>query len=196
MTTASNKETFNELCKRMGDRMNHAEAALICFQAHEAYEREFPDTAHGQGNKSDRDTSNDAFYKAAAKVSGMAPSTVSALLQVGKAIADLPKPVQRTLSASSLGKWMRGLRRLASKELASKRARIIKEFAEHERASDGDTAIERIRPKLGLMAGKTSKVPKTTTRSLARGGEMDITVGRYVVRVTVGWARPSLGACN
>src|ERR1700683_6485 len=118
-------ETFESLCKELGKYCSEAERGLLCYRAYQAYVKEHPTTAQGRASKRaaslDRDPS---FREEAAKLSGVKPSTIDALLQVGKAMATLPK--RATTAANSLP--LRCLRKLATREYDKRRAGIIEKF--------------------------------------------------------------------
>jgi hypothetical protein len=186
------EDTFTALCKELGRRVTASgtENALLCFRAYQAYLLEHPETAHGKGKgKLDRAPS---FRKAAAEVSGVAPATIDALLQVGKAIAPLPEEAKAALVGSSLVNSMRVLRKLATKEHASDRTDLITTFADQDKA-DPQSAMLVLKSKLGL-----STRPKATTDGvkarmviqpeshwLAPGARINITVGHIVFSVEV-----------
>jgi hypothetical protein len=187
--TDTKTETFSELCKELGRRISSTENALLCYRAYQAYLREKPDTAHGKGNKLDRDTSSPAFYKAAAKASGVAPATISALLQVGKAIAPLPERVKTALAGSSLGNSMRMLRKLAKKDHEKDRAELITKFAREEKA-DSKSARKSLMQTLGMApkereSHEGEEVDRKSAE-LAEGEHLELTFGHYLVRVVVG----------
>lgn len=192
--TAENKkqraETFADLCKELGHRTNSTENALLCYRAHQAYLVEHPDTARGKANKTDRDPKSIAFRTAAAEVSGVAPATIDALLQVGKAIDPLPSKTKAALVSSSLGNSMRLLRKLATKKYDKDRASLIVEFVGKEKI-DTKSAMSNLKNKLGLRSAQRENVEakmaiRPESHFFLPGEHLDVKVGRYLFRVEVG----------
>ncbi len=186
--TTEPKETFLELCQELGKRISSTENALLCYRAYRAYLREHPNTAHGKARaKLGREPS---FRKAASKASGVAPATIDALLQVGKAIDPLSKEVKAALANSSLSRSMRVLRKLATKEHNGDRAELITEFAKQEQTNP-KSAKTSLKNKLGMAGGvkesvEARVVAKPESHFILPGEHLDLKVGRYLVRVEVG----------
>lgn len=184
------EETFEDLCKELGKRVNSTENALLCYRAYQAYVAEHPSTAHGKANNLDRDPSIPSFRKAAAGASGVAPATIDALLQVGKAIAPLPKMTKAALVGSSLSNSMRMLRKLATKEHDGTRADLITAFAQQEK-TDPKSALASLKGKLGMAPAMTEHVKARMvtppeSHYFLPGDHLDMKVGQYLFRVEVG----------
>ncbi len=189
-TEPKQEDTFTELCKELGRRVTASgtENALLCFRAYQAYLLEHPETAHGKGKgKLDRAPS---FRKAAAEASGVAPATIDALLQVGKAIAPLPEEAKAALVGSSVVNSMRVLRKLSTDEHDQDRAQLITEFAREDKV-DRKSAMQNLKSKLGLSAPPKEDVEarfihEPESRDCAPGEHFDIKVQGITFRVEVG----------
>lgn len=197
-------ETFTDLCKELGKRINSMDNALLCYRAYLAYNTEHPETVQGKGNKSDRDASIPAFRNAAANASGVAVGTIDALLQVGKAIGPLPDDVKDVLKSCSLGNWTTGLRKLATSKFDDNRADIITTFANEEK-DDAEVALKNLKKKLGIKekseeqnvsvaakaAAPTKPAEKTTgeaevpAQQPAADDSFEMQLGPFSVRIMV-----------
>lgn len=183
------KQSFLALCKELGQRINSTENALLCYRAYQAYLAEHPDTGRGKARKMDRDASCPAFAKKAAEVSGVSRSTINALLQVGRAVQPLSPTIKRTLTSCSLGNWMNGLRKLATKEFDTKRVDVITTFAKQEKA-DPKSAKANLKKKLGMIPNRREGVVAKMVREpeshyCLPGEHLDVKVGGYLFRVQV-----------
>lgn len=185
----SQQETFTDLCKQLGSRISSTENALLCHRAYEVYLRQNPDTAHGKGNKSDRDQGIKSFRRAAAEASGVAAATIDALLQVGKAITPLPEQTKDVLTSCSLGNFMRGLRKLATDKFDGQREQIISDFAKQE-AVDRKSARKNLMKTLGMVneSREETRAREVGSKSseLAEGEFLEIPFNGYLVRVEIG----------
>jgi hypothetical protein len=211
MTTINNdtastnhQEIFDTSCKKLGERLNSVENALLCYAAYVAYNTMHPETMQGKGNSSDRDASIPAFRNAAAEKSGVAVSTIDALLQVGRAMGPLPEEVKDALKSSHLGSWTTGLRKLATSKFDKTRASIITKFAEAEKV-DAEEALKSLKETLGIkeksqgddtvqvaakvaptkQAEKSTGKPNESSQQPAANDSFDMQVGPFHVRIMV-----------
>lgn len=198
------QEIFDTSCKKLGERLNGVENALLCHAAYVAYNTMHPETTQGKGNSSDRDASIPAFRVAAAEKSGVAVSTIDALLQVGKAMGPLPEEVKDALKSSHLGSWTTGLRKLATSKFDKTRASIITKFAEEEKV-DAEEALKNLKTTLGIkeksqeddkvqvaakaappkQAEKTTGKPNQSSQQPPANDTFDMQVGPFHVRIMV-----------
>lgn len=176
---AQEARTFSALCKELGSRTNATENALLCHSAYTAFraERKAGDT------KAD---SVRSFRKEAAREAGLSPSTIDALLQIGKAIAPLPAETQLALKGSPLGNMTRLLRKLARDEHDENRLADVTEYLAGY-GSDPKTARAVLEKKLGCGPKRTALEARelhAETAHLAEDEYVEHAFGRgYLVRV-------------
>lgn len=198
MISHDERKNFTNLCLELGERINSAENAMLCHRAYLAYLDEYPDTARGKGNKSDRDPTCMAFRNKAAEISGVAAATIDALLQVGKALAPLSDDLKTALPSSSLS--MRTLRKLATKRFDATREDLIRTFLE-DKIDDSDLARTKLEaavaPQEEGLAPRGSKEPTDLKRGkqpsmsfegtyeVKSGEPFEMRFGKYAVRVTI-----------
>src|ERR1019366_388948 len=87
--------SFEELCKELGKRISSTENALLCWKAYQAYQVE-EQVGMPEGAKLSLRTraklvvsDEKSFRKKVAKLSGVVPATIDALLQIGKSLEKL-----------------------------------------------------------------------------------------------------------
>lgn len=201
----NHQEIFDTSCKKLGERLNSVENALLCYAAYVAYNTMHPATTQGKGNSSDRDATIPAFRNAAAEKSGVAVSTIDALLQVGKAMGPLPEEVKQALKSSHLGSWTTGLRKLATSKFDKTRAEIITKFAKEEKVGL-EPALKNLKETLGIkeksheddkvqiavkVAAPTKQAEKSTgkanesSQQPAANDSFEMQVGPFLVQIVV-----------